>query len=277
MNNLLRLLKRFQHVLYFLLLEVVALTLYINYNYYQKAQASLVFRRVESYVEAWRSRTANYFRLEEENQRLVRENLELRNALENNRILLRHNPTAKIDSALTGRYTVRSARVISNTTARTHNFFTLDQGSKNGVTLQMPVLSEGNVAGIVVAVSPRFSIAISLLNTDLKVSAKLARTGYFGSLSWDGISHQTALLNEIPHHVEVRAGDSVVTSGYSNIFPAGIPIGLVESVENKGGDFSTLRIRLATDFKRIYYVTILQDNYRQELDSLQQQYEHHAE
>lgn len=269
MNNLIALLKRYQHILAFLLLEVVALTLHFSYGYERRAHFGLLFKRVEASIDAKSYELRHYMGLREENQRLVAENLELRNALEGAHIQLRRNPAAMPDSVLNDRYVHRSARVISNSVVRQQNYFTIDQGTDNGVRENMPVLTEGCVAGIIVATSPRYAIAISLLNTELKVSAKLTRTGYYGSLSWDGESYRTALLSEIPHHVEVLAGDTVVTSGYSNIFPAGVAIGRVERVEHQGGDFSTLRVRLETDFKRLHYVTVLEDKRRDEVTQLQ--------
>jgi len=112
----------------------------------------------------------------------------------------------------------------------------------------MGVASATGVVGVVVGVSPRFSVAMSLLNADFRLSASIARNDYFGSLAWDGLSHRYATLSEIPHHVSITEGDTIVTSGYSAIFPAGLLIGTLTGEQERGGDFLSLKVKLSTVF-----------------------------
>ena len=268
MGSLLRCLKRYQYPLLFVVLEALALFLYFNTTLALKANLSVRLRTVQIGLQQHFATLADYAHLSEENLALVNENIALRNQLE---IALRRveNVADSLQSPLTIdslQYERIAARVVHNTVAQQHNLFTLNRGSLHGVAPQMPVLSHGNVAGLVVAVTTHYARAISLINTDFRISARLKRGDY-----------RTALLTEIPHHAEIRLGDSVVTSGFSNIFPPDLLLGVVESVENRGGDFSTARIRLATDFKRLQNVVILDNRHRAELDSLQGNTPSHAE
>ena len=279
MGSLLRFLKRYQYPLLFVVLEALALFLYFNTTLALKANLSVRLRTVQIGLQQHFATLADYAHLSEENLALVNENIALRNQLE---IALRRveNVADSLQSPLTIdslQYERIAARVVHNTVAQQHNLFTLNRGSLHGAAPQMPVLSHGNVAGLVVAVTTHYARAISLINTDFRISARLKRGNYFGSLAWDGGDYRTALLTEIPHHAEIRLGDSVVTSGFSNIFPPDLLLGVVESVENRGGDFSTARIRLATDFKRLQNVVILDNRHRAELDSLQGNTPSHAE
>jgi rod shape-determining protein MreC len=121
----------------------------------------------------------------------------------------------------------------------------------------MAVTSGEGVAGVVVGCSENYSIVMSLLNLDFKVSTRIKSNGYFGSLSWDGRDYKQAILSEIPQHVSVTVGDTVVTTGYSAIFPEGVMVGTVSDFKKIGGDFYKINILLGTDFKKLQFVEII--------------------
>ena len=121
----------------------------------------------------------------------------------------------------------------------------------------MAVTISENVAGVIVGCSENYSVAISLLNLDFRLSARIKSSGYFGSLSWDGRNHRYAVLNEIPQHITVNNGDTIETTGYSAIFPEGICIGKVSDFKKSGSDFYKITVELFTDFKKLYYANII--------------------
>ena len=122
---------------------------------------------------------------------------------------------------------------------------------------EMSVVSENGIMGVSTNGLENFATVISLLNTDLKISAKLKKNDYFGSLSWDGKSISKVKLTEIPYHVDVRKGDTIITSGYSTIFPEGDIIGVVDEFEVKDGNFYTITVKLSNDFKKLSFVKVI--------------------
>jgi rod shape-determining protein MreC len=135
----------------------------------------------------------------------------------------------------------------------------------------MGVASPAGVIGVVVGVSRNYSVAMSLLNTDFKLSASIARNDYFGSLAWDGRNYRYAQLSEIPHHVDVTEGDTIVTSGYSAIFPPGLMVGTLTGDKKKGGDFVTLKVLLSADFKKLTNVYLIGNLTREERENLEKE------
>ena len=121
----------------------------------------------------------------------------------------------------------------------------------------MAVVSSEGVVGVIYGASNKFSTVISLLNTNLSISSKIKKNDYFGSLAWDGNDYRHAILNEIPYHVNIEIGDTVVTSGHSSIFPENVMIGVIEDFTTKGGNFYEINVRLSTNFKRIRYIEIV--------------------
>jgi len=271
MRNLFRFILH-NHVFFlFLILEIVSFVFIFNFNHYQKVRflnssARLTGRIYESY-----SKIGDFFSLPSVNRELAEENARLRGMLgisENvkeipDSLIVRAGAQEQV-------YSFISARVISNTVNRQQNTFTLDKGSKDGVKPDMGIITAKGVAGIITRVSPNYSAGLSLLNTRWNVSAKLARNGYFGSLVWDGKNYQEALLNEIPFHVDITMGDTIVTSGFSTFFPEGILLGTVSSFEKGGGDnFYTIRVKLSVDFKAISYVDVIENVKKSEIENLQ--------
>ena len=125
------------------------------------------------------------------------------------------------------------------------------------------------MVGIVKDVSPNFCSVISLLHQDSRVNAKIKRTGFIGTVLWDGVDYRYAKLIDIPYHLNVRIGDTIVTSGYSTIFPEGVMIGTVAIVKpNKNDNFYNIAVKLFTDFNRIDYVYIVKNRFKSELDTL---------
>jgi rod shape-determining protein MreC len=160
-------------------------------------------------------------------------------------------------------YDVIMAKVVNNSVTYLSNYITIDKGRRDGISPDMGVVSEGGVVGIVSTVSDYYSVVIPLLNPKFRLSCKVLGSSYFGSMSWDGRSTRYAKLDELPRHVEFKEGDTIVTSGFSAIFPEGIMVGNVSSFERQRDDnFYSLTVKLTTDFHRLSSVMVIK-NYRQ--------------
>ena len=260
MNSLIRFLSRYQYVLLFLVLEGTSLWLLAANGHYQRAFFGSFVRSISGFVYSQTDKLDQYLELRQSNLNLAAENITLRNEVARLSYALNeyeHSP--RIDSLNGVKYKFIKAKLVNNSVNKQHNFLTLNVGKKHGIEPEMGVISNNGVVGIVAAVSENYCTVISLLNIDLKISAKLQRTGYFGSLYWDGVSYRQVVLSDIPQHVQLTAGDTVVTSGYSAIFPPNIPLGIVEEFSNTGGNFFTVKVNLISDFKRLDYVTVIQN------------------
>jgi rod shape-determining protein MreC len=270
MKNLLRFILQNHVLILFLVLEIFSFVLIFNYNNYQKVKFLNSSSRITGKVYDSYSKAEDYFRLPSVNRELAAENARLRELLGINPGIIRI-PDSLLqkgnDEHL--RYAYISARIISNSVNQQQNYLTLDKGSDDGIRPDMGIISAGGVAGIITNVSPSYSTGLSLLNTRWNVSAKLAKNNYFGSLVWDGKNYREALLNEIPFHVDVALGDTIVTSGFSSFFPEGITLGTVESFAKPGGDsFYTIRVKLSVDFKSLSYVEVIENNKKAEIDAI---------
>ena len=257
MRNLLNFLARYNNLIIFLLLEGFAVYMVVTGNHYQNSRVLKGVRVLTVGIERKISNTRTYLNLREINAKIALENVELRNRID--RLIKSRDQvfSSVTDTIFRQQYLYTSAEIVNNSINRQKNFFTLSKGERQGVNVDMAVTSREGVAGIIVSSSENFSVAMSLLNLDFRLSSRMKSNGYFGSLSWDGRDYRYAILNEIPQHVLINNGDTVETTGYSAIFPEGKFIGVVSDFEKVGGDFYKIRVQLATDFKKLNYVNVI--------------------
>jgi rod shape-determining protein MreC len=182
--------------------------------------------------------------------------------------------TLELDSAFEAQYDFKGARIISNSLRFAQNHLTLNKGSKDGVKPGMGVFNDQGVIGRIKSVSENYSVAFSLLNTELNLSTKIKNNDSFGTAKWDGKNSNKTKLLYVPRHVTANPGDTIVTTGFSAVFPEGILVGIIESV-NQGADpnYLDIVVNLSVDFSKAHYVYLVENSQLNEIDSLQQQSE----
>ena len=272
MRNLLNFLIRFNNLIIFLILEGVAFYLLASGNSYHNAKVVNEIRGITQGIGAKINKTRNYLSLREINQGLAAENVALRNSIEH--LLRRENSVffSVADSGYRQHYSHTSAEVVENSVNRQKNFFTINKGSLQGISTNMAVTAFNGVAGVIVGCSENYSVAMSLLNLDFRLSVRIKSNGYFGSLSWDGRDYRYAVLGEIPQHIAVNVGDTIETTGYSAIFPEGLMVGTVSDYEKRGGDFYKISILLLSDFKKLHFVDVIGNLEKSEKLELEKQF-----
>lgn len=269
MRNLLNFLARYNNLIIFLILEGITIYLLATGNDYHNTRIVKAIKGMTYGIEQRISNTRTYLNLREINNKLADENVSLRNSI--GRMIKEDDFlfSSVTDTIYNQQYQYSSAEVINNSVNRQKNFFTINKGSNQGIGVDMAVNSTYGIAGIIVGCSGNYSVAMSVINQDFKLSARIRSNGYFGSLSWDGRDYRKAILNEIPQHVTVNEGDTIETTGFSAIFPEGILIGTISDYEKVGGDFLKIYVSLATDFKKLNYVDVIKNHKKKEQTDLE--------
>lgn len=274
MKEIIKLILKYHFTIIFILLEVISFSLIVQHNNYQRTVFSGHTASFFCYISSLASGVDDYIALRGINNNLVAENTELKNTIENLRYSLSYleKDSISIDSAmLRPGYRFQSARMVNSSFNKTKNYITIDKGTTDGIVKEMAVCCGEGVVGVIQDVSWHYAVVLPLINTNSRVSAKLKKNGYYGSLQWDGNDYRYSNLNDIPFHVNVQPGDTVVTSGFSSIFPEGEVLGFVEAVNKETANFLSIRIKLATDFKKIsdvYVIANLKKSEKQQLESM---------
>ncbi len=270
MRDLFRFLYRIRSTLMFLGWLIVSLILLYNGNEHHRSQAISSSNAMVGTIFSWRKEITDYTSLKEVNRRLAEENADFRN-----RHISTYTPVeglfARIqDSVRQQEYRVITAKVVNSTWHKPKNHLTLNKGTKAGVHGDMGVIGPNGIVGVVRDASPRFASVISVLSPDIKTSVQLRRTGHFGLLYWNTTDPLTSSVIDIAKHARVAVGDTVETRGGDGTFPAGVLVGVVESVEDQpGSNYHDIVVRLSEDMTRSGFVYVVDDLRRAERDTLQ--------
>lgn len=270
MRNLITFIWKNYFFFMFLLLEVLCIYLVVQNNYFQRASFVNSSNDMSAKILKTSADVEEYFFLKTENEKLAKENAELRSRSLASFAMVVDNKFLVNDTTYRQKYTYTTSKVVNNSTSRRNNFLTLDKGTNNGIRNNMAVITSTGVVGQVKDVSENFCTVMSLLNSKTTISSKIKKDGSYGPLTWEGDDFRFATLHDIPTHVRLVKGDSIVTSAYSLTFPENIMIGTVESFERKSGEyFYTVQVRLSTEFKKLSHVYIVNNLLKQEQEELE--------
>ena len=279
MRNLLDFLIRKRHWFLFLLLEIVSLMLVYRSNAYQRnilfSSGNVITGKIASVTGA----VNTYLSLRDINKDLMERNglleMELLRLQDQMDGLLADTVAFRgftPDSTEVFDFDFISAEVVSNSISSQFNYITVNKGKADGIAPDMGVVSSKGVVGIVSVVSDHYAVILPVLNPKFRLSCKVLRSNNFGSLTWNGRDPRMADLEELPKHVVCQKGDTVVTSGYSAIFPSGIRVGTIAAHKKQRDDnFYTLEVLLATDFTSLQHVRIINNKRQKEQIEVEQE------
>lgn len=266
MRKLLEFLIAKRHWFLFLLLEIVCLVLIYQNSTYQRSVLISTTNAITGNIASLTGNISGFFNMRAVNRELAEKNgelemqlLQLQNEIQQLQAQeIPFNGLAVDSSARVFPYKFIMAQVKNNSVTQMSNYITINKGKKEGITPQMGVVSESGLVGVVSLVGDHFSVVLPVLNPKFRQSCKVLGRNYAGSLIWDGRNARYAQLKELPRHVEFQKGDTVITSGYSAIFPTGIIVGTVADSRREHDDnFYTLEIELSTNFQTLDYVRVL--------------------
>lgn len=269
MSSLLQLFTRQGAFFLFAALEVVCFYLVITYN---EPQQTIAESSTSFYSGKFKERAdvvRRYFSLGSINEQLREENAALLSRLPNAYYTESLDTAAVQDDSLRQRYSYIGAKIINKSPLSGNITYVLNRGHIHGVEPHQGVINTAGVVGIVTKVAQRHCRVMALTHTDVRLSAGIRNKPYFGSLYWAGGDVREAVLSSIPEYAEVKLGDTIETTGYSNVFPTGVAIGVVKASEAKPGDNTLdLQITLFNDFFGIENAYIVRDLLKSDLDQL---------
>ena len=276
MRNLLNFLLKYNHWFLFILLEVISFVLLFRFNHYQHSVYFSSANVVAGKVYEVSGGITSYFHLKSVNEDLLDRIMELEQQNRNlENALVKHlSDSTELNSIRNlsdTDYEIFKARVINNSLNLVDNYITLNRGSKDGIRPEMGVVDGNGVVGIVYETSSHYSRVISVLNSKSSISCKIVGSEYFGYLKWEYGDSRYAYLKDLPRHAEFNLGDTVVTSGYSTVFPEGIMIGTVDDMADSNDGLSyLLKVKLATDFGKVSEVRVIARTGQREQKELEQ-------
>ena len=271
MEQILRLFYNNGSFFTFCTLQILSVYLIINHNSTQSAIAAETWSIGSGRLQSISTTVNDYLNLKEQNEVQMRENARLRRLLPNALYDLRTNVDSIIDGKYLQRYNFLPARIVNRSPYNPYNVLIINRGESLGLQAGQGVIDDQGLVGIIDNSTELFARAISILHQDARISAGL-RDNTFGTLRWDGKDPKYMTLTDIPEYTNIGTKDTVFTTGYSNIFPTGQPIGIVTDAEVQPGTGSkNLKVELFNDPLRVSSVYVVQDLFKEELGILNAQ------
>ena len=260
MQNLILLFVRHGGLILFILLESLCMYLVVQYNQKQNSIYFSSTNVLSGTVHNQYDDFLQYLYLADVADSLANENAKLYEQLDDakfNRSIWRD--TLRADT-LEPQYIYQSATVINNSINKYHNHITIDRGRNHGIRSSMGVINDHGIVGIVKSTSGNYSLVMSVLHNQTRISAAIKRNNYFGSLVWKGGDPMHVNLNDIPKHADLVVGDTVQTSSYSAVFPEGIMIGKIDTFWiEPGSNFYSVDVKLSNNLSSLRYVYVVEN------------------
>jgi rod shape-determining protein MreC len=280
MHNLLQLFEKFGGLMMFLFLEGICFYLIVSFN---EGHNQIYLSSANSFTGTIYNITAdvkNYFKLEKQNEKLLKDNQQLLIEKERLRERLSQQEALLLDSLrqdippgdTSGDFRFIGAKVINNSITFSNNKLTLNKGRMDGVVEHAGVINGRGIVGVVRNVSSNYASVMSILHRQTRISASVKGKEYFGTLVWKGGSPKIMKLEAVPKHAELEKGDTIVTSGYTHLFPPNIVIGTIKAKwKEDGNNFYNIDVELVNDMSTLQYAYICIHRNQEELLTLEQE------
>lgn len=273
MFRLLEFIRSTYLVILFIVAEVIAISHYASSSSYSRAKILAVSNNFVGGAQSLIHNTTHLFDLSDENRNLTTHIAALEARLDNYERAERADSLSAVEQVVEfddpdHLYIV--ARVVSNSINKRDNFLVLNKGIEQGVRENMAVVSPtGQMLGYIAGCSAKYSAALSALSSTFSTSGKLLHGEHFGSISWNGEDRYSLRLSDLSKYANINVGDTVVSTGFSQIFPADVMIGTVRSYSlNSMQTAYTASIELAADISATDYVLIVGRRDSFEIDEL---------
>lgn len=257
MRDLFAFFKKFRVFLFFVALQVFALTTYFTYLSFPRSQYLTSASEVNGKILKASNEVTKHFNLAQNNTLLQQENIALRSRLPQSFIAVESGNVEINDTLYKQRYTYIAATVIKSTFNHRNNYFTLNVGSLEGVERDMGVFTDNGIVGIVHNVSEHFSVVKSVLTEAINIDVMVESTGAFGMLKWDGKDARIGSITGISNDIKVKKWSKVVTRGGSGIFPRGLPVGKISALKPvEGKPLWDISLLFSEDYRKIQRVYV---------------------
>ena len=254
MQRIIKFLIKNQTTLIYFTLLIISFSINIKKDYNKRISFFKQLENITNKIHIYKTSFTNYIHLKKINEILINENAKIKsiNNLNNKNKILYNN------------INYIPCNIVYNSTNYRQNYIIINKGKEDGIEKGMGVVSSKSVVGIIVETNKNYSKVMSILNSDFKISGKFKKNNYSGIIEWNQISIKKGSFSDFPIHAKITKGDTIVTSGYSLLFPANIIIGTVDKIDKE----NKILFSFYEDYNKIKYAYIIKSNDMQEIKKM---------
>ncbi|MFC4212675.1 rod shape-determining protein MreC [Pedobacter lithocola] len=272
MRNLWIFISRYNAFFLFFIFFLIGIYLTVKNNAYQRSATLNSTNEVVGTAYERLNVFKRYLNLGVVNDSLAAENAKLKTKLLALTTVDSTKEVQVIDTVTNQQYTYLAAKVVKNSITLRNNVMTINKGTLDGIETGMAVISpQRGVVGFIRDVSAHLATIQSLLHKDTKISVVIKKDNALGSLVWgdNNFDIRKAFIKEVPNHIKMNVGDTVVTSGFGQ-FPEGILVGKLSKTNIATNDnFLSAELNLFNDFGTLQYVYVIKNKLAKEQQLLE--------
>ena len=239
-SKLILIIQKNRHHFIFILSVILSFILIYNSSSNQSTQSRQVANSIATFFKSPFSRFNILITSAEENE-ILREQL-LVLSLEKESLLEYESENSRLKELLDFKRETKleliPAKVTNMGLTSTLLSMTIDVGSESGVSKNNPVMTPAGIIGKIASVNKNSSIVQLISDSEFRLGVRFLPSGSTGILRWR--SNNICDVREVYKNSSINVGDKVVTSGFSDIFPAGLPVGIVTSVADDRNQFQKI-------------------------------------
>lgn len=274
MRNFLAFIRQFRVILFFALLQGIALTWYFTYLSYPRSQYLTTASTFTGKFHEWQHEVTQFIHLQENNDGLQRQVVRLQSKQINNLIRLDHGLVKVDDTLHQVQYEYTPAEVVNSTHTRRNNYFTINVGRREGIEKNMGVITPNGVLGTVHSVGEHFSVVKSCLTENINIALMIEKSGEHGFLKWNGKDARRGTLTGISNDRKVEKWSKVVTRGSAGIFPPGLTVGKVEKTAPiEGKPLWDVTVLFSENYRTVQRVFVVKNLLLEEQRELEKPYQ----
>lgn len=151
-----------------------------------------------------------------------------------------------------------AAQVIARDLDTWSNVIVVNRGSSDGISKNMPVVTEKGLVGLVTEVAPNAANVQLILDPRTSVGTLVQRSRVAGIVQGNMENSMEPHMINIPRNADIKEGDIVVTSGFGGIYPKGLMVGTISALQNDVGGLLEIGVLTpAVDFQKLEDVMII--------------------
>ena len=265
MQRIINALAKNKNTVLFILLLIISLYFLNSRSYFHQTKFAKFSLSITGILNNLSSNIIRYSNLNKENKLLIQENLILKSDLIKNKNI----ETIKSKKEIYFPFSLINARIVKNNYNKKENFVIINKGEKDGIKKEMGVITSNGIVGIINNVSENYSSIISIINSNIKINAKIKNTNYFGAIGWsEKINIMT--LEDIVSTAKISIGDTIISGGMSSYFPSNLEIGKIVTLKKKNEGYYSIEVELFNNPSQWEYVYVIKNMDIMEINNLEE-------
>jgi len=268
MQRIINALAKNKNTVLFILLLIISIYFLNSRSYFHQTKIAKLSLTISGNLNSLSSNIIRYSNLNKENKLLIHENLILKSDLIKNR--QKNIETIKSKEEIYFPFSLINAKIVKNNYNKKENYVIINKGEKDGIKKEMGVITSNGIVGIINNVSKNYSSIISIINSNIKINAKIKNTNYFGSIGWSEKKINIMTLEDIVSTAKISIGDTIISGGMSSYFPSNLKIGKIVTLKKeKNEGYYSIEVELFNSPNQWEYVYVIKNTDINEINNLE--------